>query len=126
MDVEDEHDMQHAADAILLKGASAVLITGGHLKTEYVIDLLRTADGLQARFESERLDTTATHGTGCTLSAAVAAGLAQGLTLEGAVRRGIEFVHQAMRFALPLGRGPHTPLDHGFTLRQRPLEEPVH
>lgn len=126
LEVEDEGDMHRAADAMLLKGASAVLIKGGHLKTETVIDLLRTVDGNEVRFESERLDTRATHGTGCTLSAAIATLLAQGLTLETAVGKGIEYVQQAMRWAQPVGKGAATPLDHGFCLRQRPAEEPVH
>src|SRR5690606_22967444 len=66
--IASEADMNRAADALLLRGAAAVLITGGHLETESVVDLLRTADGEAYRFESERLVTRARHGTGCTLS----------------------------------------------------------
>lgn len=124
--IRDEGDVHRAADMLLLLGASAVLIKGGHLATEGVVDLLRTADGLERRFESERLNTRATHGTGCTLSAAVATGLAQGMTLESAVQRGIDFVQQAMKWAKPLGTGVHGPLDHAFSLRHRKDEDPLH
>jgi len=126
IEIRDEGDVYRAADALLLLGASAVLIKGGHLATEGVLDLLRTMDGLERRFESERLSTRATHGTGCTLSAAIATGLAQGMTLESAVQRAIDFVQQAMRWARPLGTGPHGPLDHGFSLRSRKEEDPLH
>lgn len=126
MTISGEADMGRAADKLLLMGASAVLIKGGHLAGDTVIDLLRTADGFERRFESERLVTRATHGTGCTLSAAIVTGLAQGMTLESSVERGIQFVQSAMRWAQPLGHGPHGPLDHGFGLRQRHDEDPVH
>jgi hydroxymethylpyrimidine/phosphomethylpyrimidine kinase len=124
--ITDEAGLHRAADALLLAGASAVLVTGGHLTGETVVDLLRTVDGAEHRFEGERQETRARHGTGCTLSAAIATGLAQGMTLYSSVARAIEFVQQAMRWATPLGTGPSGPLDHGFCLRQRPREEPVH
>jgi hydroxymethylpyrimidine/phosphomethylpyrimidine kinase len=126
IEVKDEGDMHQAADRLLLMGANAVLVTGGHLLSDRVVDLLRTADGLERRFENERQTTSCTHGTGCTLSAAIATGIAQGMTLESAVERAIEFVQQAMRWAVRLGQGEHCPLDHGFQLRQRPLKEPIH
>jgi hydroxymethylpyrimidine/phosphomethylpyrimidine kinase len=124
--IRDEGDMHRAADLLLLAGAPAVLIKGGHLPGETLVDLLRTADGMEKRFESERQNTRATHGTGCTLSAAIATGLAQGMTLESAVARGIDFVQRAMRWAKPLGNGQAGPLDHGFLLRQRSDSEPLH
>ncbi len=124
--IKDEGDMYRAADLLLLAGAPAVLIKGGHLVSEGVLDLLRTADGMERRFESERLTTRATHGTGCTLSSAIATGLAQGMTLESAVGRAINYVQQAMRWAHPLGQGAHGPLDHGYCLRQRSETEPLH
>jgi hydroxymethylpyrimidine/phosphomethylpyrimidine kinase len=124
--ISDEADMYRAADLLLLAGAPAVLIKGGHLQDEGLLDLLRTADGLEKRFESERQETRATHGTGCTLSSAIATSLAQGLTLESSVARGIDYVQKAMRWARPLGNGPAGPLDHGFTLRQRSEDEPLH
>lgn len=124
--INSADELGAAADQLLLRGANAVLIKGGHLPGETVVDLLRTADGFERRFEHERLNTRATHGTGCTLSAAIATSLAQGLTLESSVARAIDFVREAMRWALPLGSGVAGPLDHGFSLRQRPADEVVH
>jgi hydroxymethylpyrimidine/phosphomethylpyrimidine kinase len=124
--ITDEGDLHRAADRLLLMGAPAVLIKGGHLEGETVIDLLRTADGFERRFESERQQTRARHGTGCTLSAAIATGFAQGMTLESAVERAIQYVQSAMRWALPIGNGPNGPLDHAYALRQRLASEPVH
>ena len=66
------------------------------------------------RFEHSRLETTSTHGTGCTLSSAITAGLARGYELEAAVRRALDFVHRAIASAPGLGHG-HGPLNH-FTL----------
>lgn len=126
VEIETADDLGRAADQFLLLGANAVLVKGGHLPGDIVVDLLRTADGFERRFEGERLHTRATHGTGCTLSAAVATSLAQGMTLESSVARAIEFVREAMRWAVPLGRGAAGPLDHGFTLRQRHHDEIVH
>jgi hydroxymethylpyrimidine/phosphomethylpyrimidine kinase len=126
IEITDEGDMHRAADQLLLLGANAVLITGGHLQSEHVVDLLRTADGLERRFENERQTTSCTHGTGCTLSAAIATGVAQGLTLESAVERAITFVQDAMRWAVRLGQGLQGPMDHGFRLRERPARAPVH
>lgn len=104
-------DLSRAADHLLALGASAVLIKGGHLEGETVVDLLRTADGHEERFESPRLATTATHGTGCTLASAVAAGVAEGWTLSDAVRRAHDFVFAAMRIGPKLGAG-YGPLGH--------------
>ncbi len=126
VEIEDERGMQLAADRLLLLGANAVLVTGGHLPGEVVVDLLRTADGMECRFEAERLETRCTHGTGCTLSAAVAVGIAQGMTLQSAVERALDFVRQAMLSAVPLGKGPGCPLDHGFALRPPPPSAAVH
>ncbi len=124
--VSDEGGMHQAAEALLLMGASAVLVKGGHLQGNEVVDLLRTADGAERRFVSERIETRATHGTGCTLSTAIATGLAQGMTLESAISRAIGFVHDAMRAARPLGHGGAGPLDHAFPLRLRPEREALH
>jgi hydroxymethylpyrimidine/phosphomethylpyrimidine kinase len=126
IEIESPDDFGRVADALLLLGANAVLVKGGHLPGDTVVDLLRTADGYEHRFEGARHVGRATHGTGCTLSAAIATGLAQGMTLESAVGRAIEFVRQAMHWAQPLGRGPAGPLDHGFALRQRHHDESVH
>ncbi len=124
--VEDEGDMHHAADALLMMGASAVVITGGHLEGEHVVDLLRTVDGLERRFEAPRLETRSTHGTGCTLAAGIATCVAQGMTLESSVEKAIRFVHESMRAAMHLGHGPAGPLDHAHVFRLPPAGTPVH
>ncbi len=114
--VRQPEDMGAAADRLLALGAAAVLVKGGHLPGDTVVDLLRTADGEEHRFESARITTRATHGTGCTLASAIAAGIAEGLTLRDAVERARAFVRAAMRDAPRLGGG-HGPLDHAHALR---------
>ena len=113
--VETTDDLRRAGQALLAMGARAVLMKGGHVPGERVVDVLMTADG-ETTFEGERIDTRHTHGTGCTLASACAAGLAQGLPLEQAVARAWNYVHEAMLRAPGLGAG-HGPLDHGWTLR---------
>jgi hydroxymethylpyrimidine/phosphomethylpyrimidine kinase len=104
-----------AGEALLALGARAVLMKGGHIPGERVVDLLITPDG-ETAFEGERIDTRHTHGTGCTLASACAAGLAQGLPLAAAVAQAWDYVHQAMLHAPGFGAG-HGPLDHGWALR---------
>jgi len=93
-------------------GARAALVKGGHLGAEAgdVVDVLAAGDSV-TRFSHARLATSSTHGTGCTLSAAVTAGLALGRPLERAVADALDFVHRAMEAAPGLGRG-HGPLNH--------------
>jgi hydroxymethylpyrimidine/phosphomethylpyrimidine kinase len=102
--ITEESHLHQAADRLLLMGQSAVLITGGHLQGDLVVDLLRTADGLERRFESPRWPESP-RGTGCSLASAIAAGLAQGHTLESAVERAHTFVHEAIAQATRIGRG---------------------
>ena len=78
-----------------------------------ITDVLITPDGVR-HFHHVRIDTTSTHGTGCTLSAAITAGLALGRPLDTAVVDGLDFVHRAMARAPGLGGG-HGPLDHTVT-----------
>ena len=113
--VETTDDLRRAGEALLALGAKAVLMKGGHVAGERVVDVLMTSEG-ETTFEGERIATRHTHGTGCTLASACAAGLAQGLPLEQAVARAWNYVHEAMLRAPGLGRG-HGPLDHGWTLR---------
>jgi hydroxymethylpyrimidine/phosphomethylpyrimidine kinase len=108
-------DLRRAGEALLKLGAKAVLMKGGHVEGETVIDVLMTPDG-ETTFEGERIHTRHTHGTGCTLASACAAGLAQGLSLPEAVARAWAYVHEAMRQAPGFGAG-HGPLDHGWPLR---------
>ncbi len=104
-------DMSVAADQLLARGASAVLMKGGHLEGDTVVDLLRTLDGFERRFESPRIESKHTHGTGCTLASAIAAGIAEGLRLEDAVARAHDYVHEAIRTAPGIGTG-HGPVNH--------------
>lgn len=113
--VESVDGMARAADMILALGAGAVLVKGGHLPGDDVVDVLRTADGEEVRFESSRIDSRHTHGTGCTLASAIAAGVAQGLRLVDAVSRARDYVTTAIRRAPGLGGG-HGPLDHSHPL----------
>jgi len=107
--------LERAADALLALGPSAVLMKGGHLEGDTVVDILRTADGAEHRFEGPRIVSRSTHGTGCTLASGIAAGIAEGLTLEGAVARARAYVVQAIRLAPGLGKG-HGPLEFAHPL----------
>jgi hydroxymethylpyrimidine/phosphomethylpyrimidine kinase len=106
--------MEEAARALLDLGSAAVLLKGGHLEGDTVVDVLVTSDGVQ-RFEEPRIDTRHTHGTGCTLASAIAAGLAQGLALIPAVVRGRAYVRKAIATAPGFGGG-HGPLNHAHTV----------
>ena len=108
-------DQRRAGEALLAAGAKAVLIKGGHVPGERVVDLLVTPDG-ETVFEGPRIDTRHTHGTGCTLASACAVGLAQGMTLTDAVARAWAYTAEAIRRAPGFGAG-HGPLDHGWPLR---------
>ena len=109
--IEDEDGMARAAEKIVSEmGAQSVLLKGGHLKSgDRVVDVLY--DGNVRTFRDQRLETTSTHGTGCTLSAAITAQLAKGESLHAAVRRSIQYVHNAIASAPGLGSG-HGPLNH--------------
>lgn len=105
-------EMRHAADALLTLGVPAVLLKGGHMPGPTVVDLLATVDDV-AFLERTRIDTRHTHGTGCTLASAVAAGLAQGMALRDAVVRARAFVQAAIAEAPGFGQG-HGPLNHAI------------
>jgi hydroxymethylpyrimidine/phosphomethylpyrimidine kinase len=108
----DERAMAAQAERILALGAKAVLIKGGHGESAESADLL--LDGSSStRFAAKRIATRNTHGTGCTLSAAIAAGLAKGHDLAAAVRLAKAYVTDAIAAAdrLSVGHG-HGPLHH--------------
>jgi len=107
-------DMEAAASALLQTGAKAVLLKGGHLEGDTVVDLLATAAGIE-RFESPRIHTLHTHGTGCTLASAIACGLAQGMSVRDTVIRARGYVLEAIRTAPGFGHG-HGPLNHAHPL----------
>lgn len=113
--VADLDGQRRVGEALLELGAAAVLMKGGHVPGETVTDVLMTREG-ETTYSGERLHTRHTHGTGCTLASACAAGVAQGMSLEQAVARAWGYVHEAMRLAPGFGAG-HGPLDHGWPLR---------
>jgi hydroxymethylpyrimidine/phosphomethylpyrimidine kinase len=108
--VRDVPAMEAAGRALLALGAGAALIKGGHMSGDELTDLLVTPAGIH-RYDRPRVHTTSTHGTGCTLSAAITAGLALGRPLEQAVAGALDFVARAIATAPGLGAG-HGPLNH--------------
>jgi hydroxymethylpyrimidine/phosphomethylpyrimidine kinase len=116
LSVTTPDEARRAGEALLEAGAKAVLMKGGHIPGDRVVDLLITPAG-ETAFEGERIETRHTHGTGCTLASACATGLAQGLELTAAVARAWDYVHQAILHAPGFGAG-HGPLDHGWTFRR--------
>jgi hydroxymethylpyrimidine/phosphomethylpyrimidine kinase len=106
---EDEAVMRHQGHRLIKLGAGAVLVKGGHGGGPESIDLLVTPD-TTTRLSAERIATRNTHGTGCTLSSAIAAGLAKGEPLADAVRGAKSYVSAAIaaadRLAVGSGRGP--------------------
>ena len=113
--VRTEADMRRAAERLAALGPRAVLLKGGHLEGDRVVDLL-FHEGRIDRFEDHRIESRSTHGTGCTLASAIAAGLAQKMTLVDAVARARAYVRRAIETAPGFGRG-HGPLNHAVTVR---------
>ena len=111
-------EMRAAGETLLALGCQAVLVKGGHLSGETLSDVLVTAAGVRV-WESPRLMTRHTHGTGCTFASGIAAGLAQGLDVETAVDRARAYVQRAIAGAPGLGRG-YGPLDHSHPLHSPP------
>jgi hydroxymethylpyrimidine/phosphomethylpyrimidine kinase len=98
---------REAGQRLVEMGADAALVKGGHADGETVTDVLVTLDSVQ-EFPHPRVDTLATHGSGCTLSAAITANLARGVGLESAIERASNFVERAIRYPLNVGHGPGT------------------
>ncbi|MBV9862042.1 MAG: bifunctional hydroxymethylpyrimidine kinase/phosphomethylpyrimidine kinase [Alphaproteobacteria bacterium] len=109
--------MRSAARDLVSLGCRSVLLKGGHLAGGTVPDVLASAEGVRV-WQTPRIDSRHTHGTGCTLASAIAAGLAQGMPVEPAVARARDYVQRAILGAPGLGRG-HGPLDHAHPLRIR-------
>jgi hydroxymethylpyrimidine/phosphomethylpyrimidine kinase len=109
--VNDVATMEKAAQMLVEQhGAQAALVKGGHLEGLEMVDVLY-ADGTFEHFRHPRVETTSLHGTGCTLSAAIAAHLARGNSLRDSVRNSLDYVHRAILTAPKLGSG-HGPLNH--------------
>lgn len=115
-DVGTVDEMTRAGKALCSRGIMATLVTGGHLEGTEVHDVLVSTEATKI-FSAPRLDAANTHGTGCTLSSALATGLAFGKTVEVAIEEAIAFVHEAMRCADNLGAGSG-PLNHQFNVKR--------
>jgi hydroxymethylpyrimidine/phosphomethylpyrimidine kinase len=109
--VRDVAAMERAARTLVDRlGARAALVKGGHLSGSTTVDVLFDGERI-AHFSHERIQTTSTHGTGCTLSSAITAQLALGSPLHDAVSTALDYVHRAIATAPGLGAG-HGPLNH--------------
>ncbi len=108
-------DMELAARALLARGAHAVVLKGGHLPGDTVIDVLVSADGEAHWMEAPRIVSPNSHGTGCTLSSAIAAHLALGASLLDAVEQARDYVRGALLAGSVVGTGHGSgPLNHGY------------
>ncbi len=112
--IETPDDLRRAAAALLEAGVAAVLVKGGHLPGTSVVDVLMSGAG-EARFESSRIESRHTHGTGCTLASAIATHLALGSPLERSVELARSYVRGAILHAPGFGSG-HGPMNHGWRL----------
>lgn len=112
-EIKDEDGMVRAAEKIAESFKGAILVKGGHLVND-AIDLLYE-NGRSSWFSSERIDNPNTHGTGCTLSSAIACNLAAGYPLEDSIRNAKEYLTGALRAMLDLGKGSG-PLDHMYRI----------
>ena len=121
MKINDQAAAEAAAHHLVEQGADAALVKGGHLGGDAVVDTLVIGTGDDARterFSHSRIDTDATHGSGCTLSSAIAARLAGGESLTEAVAGGVAFMERAVRYGIDTGSGPGS-VHHMVDLRER-------
>lgn len=115
MKIETVEEMEIAGKKILDLGCKSVLLKGGHLKTKKLTSLYFTAEGKIERFQFTKFKTNNTHGSGCTLSSAIATYIAQGKSLKEAVHLGQEYIHQAILHGkdVEIGKG-NGPVNHFF------------
>ena len=120
--LQNENDIETAAKELLDKGAQAVLLKGGHMAGETVSDLFLSRSGESFWMRAPRIASPNTHGTGCTLSSAIAAHLALGHALPEAVRAGHSYVRAALTAAAQVRTGHGSgPLNHGAAPRPMQL-----
>ena len=113
-EIRSEEDMETAARIISQTYGCSVLLKGGHRLNDANDYLYRTGQGIW--LYGKRVDNPNTHGTGCTLSSAIASNLAKGMELEAAVAQAKRYLSAALEAQLDLGRGSG-PMDHGFAVR---------
>jgi hydroxymethylpyrimidine/phosphomethylpyrimidine kinase len=122
--LEDPESMHAAGRALVEMGAEAALVKGGHVGDDMVVrDVVVTQDD-RTTIEHARVDSAATHGSGCTLSSAIAARLAHGDDIEAAIESGVEFVTRAVRYPLDVGAGRGS-VHHLASLRDRAARQPT-
>lgn len=109
--IKNKQDMETAAEKLSALGAKAVLLKGGHSICD--ADDLLYMEGQKTWIRGKRINNPNTHGTGCTLSSAIASNLAKGMEMEGAVRSAKEYISKALAAGLDLGKGSG-PLNHAF------------
>ena len=115
LEIANERQMRAALAPLLAMGAQAVLLKGGHLDGSDVVDIF--SDGRTTReWRAAKIETRHTHGTGCTLASAIAAGIAQGLDMIAAIERARLYVRRAIETAPGFGQG-HGPLNHGHPFK---------
>ena len=119
--IEDADDALAAGRELVAMGADAALVKGGHVPGDEVVDVLVTDEGA-TELRHDRVDTDATHGSGCTLSAAIATRLARGDGLDGAVAGGVDLLARAVRYNLDVGEGPGA-VHHTVELRDDAARE---
>ena len=112
--VDGVNGQRRAAEALLKRGAQGALVKGGHIPGNPVIDVLQTVHG-EWIFDSARINTTSTHGTGCTLASAISARIALGDDTQDAVEAARDYLHRAIAEAKGFGKG-HGPVHHGWPL----------
>lgn len=114
--IDDFTSMEQAAKDIAALGAKAVLVKGGH-RVEDATDILYDGEGFHY-FKGRRVESTSTHGTGCSLSSAIASNLANGMNLADAVAAAKQYVFDGISHAEPIGKG-HGPIHHFYSLYRK-------
>ncbi len=123
VEVDDRESAIEAGEQLVAMGADAALVKGGHVPGPEIADVLVTGSEVET-YVHPRVDTDGTHGSGCTLSAAIATRLAWGDSLAEAVRAGIHLLERAVRYGLDVGAGPG-PVHHAVDLRNQAEREPT-
>ena len=124
MPIATVNDMQTAGNIIMQQGCNALLLKGGHLQQDQLTSLLFTADGTIEHFTSQKIETKNMHGSGCTLSSAIAAYIARGETLAQAVALAQDYVHGAILHGKDVTTGNgHGPLNHFYNPQKMIINE---